>query len=277
MGRAAKADVLANDPEGPFDVVSSSDLPIDDKSSVPRALSVEEINEFVKDYAKAAQNAIEAGFDGVEIHGANGYLIDQFTQNTCNNRTDEYGGSVENNSRFCLEVVKAVVDAVGGSRVGIRLSPWSPFQGMRIADTALLKRQFGYLIREIRKFGLSYLHLLEPWISGDLDVSKSQDKESLDFAFDAWGSTADAPIMVAGGYNPTTARYAVDEHPTYQHQNVAVVFGRLFISNPDLPFRILQGLPTAKYDRDTFYTPKKEKGYNDYPFSAEYLKTMARS
>ncbi|KIW30695.1 uncharacterized protein PV07_02403 [Cladophialophora immunda] len=273
MGRAAKAEVLTTEPDGPFDVVSSSNMPIDASSSIPRALSIEEIQGFIQDYAQAARNAITAGFDGVEIHMANGYLIDQFTQDTCNNRTDQYGGSVENRARFGLEVAKAVLEAIGASRVGFRLSPWSPFQGMRMVDNSRLEEQFTYLIKELRNLDLAFMHLVEPRIGGDQDINL-KDAESLEFAFDAWGSTTNAPILVAGGYNASTARQALDENRIYRDKDVAVVFGRWFISNPDLPFRIQKNIPFAKYDRTTFYTPKQEEGYNDYPFSLEYLKTL---
>ena len=111
----------------------------------------------MRDYAQAAKNAIEAGFDGVEIHGANGYLIDQFTQDTCNKRTVEWGGSVEKRARFGIEVVKAVVEAIGAERIGIRLSPYSESQGMKMEDP---KIGFGYFLEELKKFKLAYLHLV---------------------------------------------------------------------------------------------------------------------
>ncbi len=129
LGRTADATVLKQ--EGGFDVVAPSPIPLASNkgSVVPRELTVAEIKEYVPLYAKAARNAIEAGFDGVEIHGANGYLLDQFLQSVSNERTDEYGGSIQNRIRFPLEVVDAVVKAVGAERTGIRLSPWSDFQG----------------------------------------------------------------------------------------------------------------------------------------------------
>lgn len=117
-----------------FDVIGPSPNPLNPKDRPPKELTKEEIQEFVKDYSQAARNALEAGFDGVEIYAAGGYLIDQFTQENCNTRTDEYGGSVENRSRFILEVARVVVDAVGPNRVGIRLSPWQRYQGMRMKD-----------------------------------------------------------------------------------------------------------------------------------------------
>ena len=131
LGRVADPTVLKD--EGGFDVVSASPIPItgNKESVTPRELTVAEIKEYVQLYAKAARNAMEAGFDGVEIHGANGYLLDQFLQSESNKRTDEYGGSIQNRIRFPLEVVDAVVKAVGAERTGVRISPWSKFQGKR--------------------------------------------------------------------------------------------------------------------------------------------------
>lgn len=126
LGRVADRSVLKQ--EGDFDVVGPSPIPLTN-SVTPRALTVAEIKEYVQLYAKAARNAIEAGFDGVEVHAANGYLLDQFLQSESNKRTDEYGGSIENRLRFPLEVVDAVVKSVGAERTGVRISPWSEFQG----------------------------------------------------------------------------------------------------------------------------------------------------
>jgi 2,4-dienoyl-CoA reductase-like NADH-dependent reductase (Old Yellow Enzyme family) len=131
LGRVADSNVLKT--EGNFDVVAPSPIPLaSDRESVPRELTVPEIKEYVQLYAKAARNAIEAGFDGVEVHAANGYLLDQFLQSVSNERTDEYGGSIQNRLRFPLEVIDAVVKAVGAERTGVRLSPWSKFQGKNI-------------------------------------------------------------------------------------------------------------------------------------------------
>jgi NADPH2 dehydrogenase len=129
LGRVANPTVLKQ--EGGFDVVGASPIPLtsNEESVTPRELTVAEIKEYVQLYAKAARNAMEAGFDGVEIHGANGYLLDQFLQSESNQRTDEYGGSIQNRIRFPLEVVDAVVKAVGVERTGVRISPWSAFQG----------------------------------------------------------------------------------------------------------------------------------------------------
>jgi len=267
LGRVADPKVAAK--EG-ITIVSSSATPVDATSPVPKELTREEIDAFVADYAQAARNAVHgAGFDGVEIHGANGYLIDQFTQDTCNHRTDEYGGSIENRSRFALEVVRAVVDAVGASRTAIRLSPFSLFQGMKMADPI---PQFTHLIRNLKAIGdghepLAYLHVVESCIYGNTDVEGT---EKIDFAIQTWGHQPNSAVLIAGGFEPDSARRAVDEE--YADYDVAVVFGRYFISTPDLPFRIEHGLQLNPYNRSTFYIPKSETGYIDYPFSEEYEK-----
>ena len=242
------------------DVVSSSPTPMNDNSPVPRELTTSEIETFIGEYAQAAKNAIEAGFDGVEIHGANGYLIDQFTQDTCNNRTDKWGGSIENRARFGLEVAKAVVNAVGAERTGIRLSPFSTFQSMRMEDPI---PQFSYLVENLKKLNLSYLHLVESRVSGSADVETT---DKIDALVDIWGTTS--PILVAGGFKPDSAKRLVEEK--YPNQQVAVVFGRYFISNPDLPFRVLNGIELTHYDRKTFYNKGSPKGYIDWPFSKEW-------
>ncbi|KAH0263059.1 NADH:flavin oxidoreductase/NADH oxidase family protein, partial [Aureobasidium melanogenum] len=234
-----------------------------DNSPKPRPLTEEEIQIFIKDYANAAKNAVEgAGFDGVEIHGANGYLIDQFTQDTCNKRTDKWGGSIENRTRFALEVTKAVVDAVGADKTGIRLSPWSPFQGMKMDDPV---PTFTYLINGLKEHKLAYVHLVESRIQGNADIEST---EKINFAIDAWGNTS--PILIAGGFRADSARRAAEEE--YADKDVVIVFGRYFISTPDLVYRIKENIPLADYDRDTFYAAKSEKGYTDYPFSEKFEK-----
>ena len=258
LGRTADPETLKK--EGIEDgYVSSSAVPLSEGGPTPRPLSTEEIWEYVKEYAQAARNAVAAGFDAVEIHAANGYLIDQFTQDTSNQRTDEWGGSVENRSRFGLEVAKAVVAAVGSERVGIRLSPFSTFQGMKMKDP---HPQFPHLIQGLKELKLAYIHLVESRISGNADVDAF---EKIDFALKIWGKTS--PVLLAGGYQPDSAKRAIEEYPDH---DVLVVFGRHFLSNPDLPFRIREGLPLTPYNRDTFYVPEDPVGYIDYPFSEEW-------
>lgn len=260
VGRAADANNLASAPGGPYNVVSASAIPLDNDHATPRALSVDEIQGLVADFAQAARNAIEAGFDGVEIHGANGLLIDQFTQDITNARTDTYGGSVANRSRFGLEVARAVVDAVGAERVGFRVSPWSTYNGMKMNDPV---PQFSHLLRGLQELKLAYMHIVESRVAGNEDVHGS---ESIAPFVRLWGSTS--PVLIAGGYEPETAKKAVDEE--YKDQDVVVVFGRYFISSPDLPFRIANSIDLASYDRDTFYKAQSPDGYIDYPFSTEF-------
>ncbi|KAK2063078.1 NADH:flavin oxidoreductase/NADH oxidase [Colletotrichum caudatum] len=207
----------------------------------------------------AAEGA-HAGFDGVELHGANGYLIDQFLQDQSNRRTDEYGGSVENRARFAVELAGAVVAAVGPDRVGIRLSPWSAFQGMRMADPV---PQFAHVARALRGLGLAYLHVVEARVDGNADRESAAD--SVRFMIDAWDRAS--PVLLAGGFDPQSARKAAEEN---RDADVAIAFGRWFISNPDLPFRVERGIPLTPYERETFYA-ETEKGYTDYSFSDEFV------
>lgn len=264
LGRAANPKQLKE--EFGLDVISSSDVPIDPAASEkPRPLTEEEIHQFINDYKEAARKAVEeAGFDGVEIHGANGYLVDQFIQDTSNKRTDKWGGSVENRARFGLEVAKAVVSAVGPERTGIRLSPYSSFQGMRMDDPI---PQFTYVVKGLKELKLAYLHLVESRISGNAEIESS---DRLDFAIDAWEKTS--PILIAGGFQGPSAKRLVDEE--YPNEDIAAVFGRYYISNPDLPFRIQKGIELQPYDRDTFYNAKSEKGYIDQAFSKEFLQAQ---
>ncbi|KAM7203545.1 hypothetical protein V8F33_002165 [Rhypophila sp. PSN 637] len=236
---------------------------------VPHEMDHEEIRQKVKEFADAARNAVfEAGFDGVEIHGANGYLVDQFIQDVSNTRGDEYGGSVENRGRFALEVVKAVADAVGPERVGIRLSPWTTYQGMKMDSVEKIEEQFGYLVREVKKLGTGYVHLVRAAISGNTEIPGEHhgERETLDFAVHAWGK--ERPVIIAGGLTPKTARQLVEEE--YPGYSVVVAFGRHYVSTPDLVFRVKEGIPLNPYDRSTFYTYESEVGYLDQKFSKEF-------
>jgi NADPH2 dehydrogenase len=259
LGRAADPNVLAREVEGGR-LLSSSAVPMAPGKGVPAAMTEAEIWGFIDDYRNAAKLAIEAGFDGVEIHGANGYLIDQFTQDVCNRRVDGWGGSDEKRARFGLEVAKVVVGAVGRERTGFRLSPFSTFQGMKMADPA---PGFSVLVNGLKELGLAYLHLVGSRIAGNVDV---EGREKIDFLVELWDGTS--PVFLAGGYTPDSARNVVDE--IFKDRDVAVVFGRYFISNPDLPFKIKDGIPLIPYNRHTFYKAKSREGYIDYPFSKEY-------
>ncbi|PLB45519.1 NADH:flavin oxidoreductase/NADH oxidase family protein [Aspergillus steynii IBT 23096] len=264
LGRVASPDVLQK--EGGHDLVSSSATPASPDAPVPRELTEAEIHAFIDDYVQAARNAVAAGFDGVEIHGANGYLIDQFIQDTANQRADAWGGSVENRARFPLEITRRIVAAIGADRTAIRFSPFSTFQGMRMADPV---PQFEYLARKTAEFHLAYVHVVEARIAGNADVSETG--ESLDFFVNAYRGAG--PVMVAGGYKPDSAREAVDAR--YKDHDVVVAIGRPWTANPELPFLIKSGLPLRPYERDVFYLPKDPKGYVDYDFTEEFKAVRA--
>ena len=263
LGRSAyKADL---DARGlPF--VSASDVPVpssspDTPSPVPRPLTKEEIKQYVQDYVQAAKNAIEAGADGVEIHSANGYLLDQFLHENTNTRTDEYGGSIENRARFILEVVDAVSEAVGADKVAIRLSPWGIFGDVENGVSPI--PQFSYLVAEFQKRALAgkelaYVHLVEPRWAFNKDATGEIFIEG-DNAFVRliWKGV----IMKAGGYNPESAKEEADAD-----DKVLIAIGRNFISNPDVVNRFEKNIALNKYDRTTFYGGS-EVGYTDYPFA----------
>ena len=262
-GRAATAALLEADGVS-SGVVAPSAIPIAAGSITPRALSEAEIQQYVTDFAVAAENAIAAGFDGVEIHALNGYLLDSFIQTNSNARTDRYGGSIENRARFPLEVVRAVVDAIGAKRTAVRFSPWSEFQGMRMPDPI---PQFSYLLEQVRPLGLSYLSIVEPRFNGAVDatIGPQNENDSNAFALRIWGRAS--PIIVSGGFSPKMALEMAHKHADL---DIIVAFGRHFLSNPDLPFRIMRELPLNKHDRDTFYAVEQARGYTDYPFSDEW-------
>lgn len=235
--------------------------PKDGPAAVPQAMTEQDISACVDDFVHAAKNAVAAGFDGVELHGANGYLIDQFLQDTCNQRTDAWGGSVENRCRFAINVASAVGKAIGVHRLGFRVSPWSKFQGMRMEDPV---PTFKYLAEQLKAQGLGYLHIIEGRVNNNVDC-ESQD--SIHFLLETWDNVT--PVLIAGGNTPENVFEAADVK--YGNWDVVFVFGRHFLANPDLPYRIKNGLPLNKYDRSTFYAVAEPKGYADYPFSEKFL------
>lgn len=260
LGRAAHEKVLKKELGEKGKVVSASNIPFEG-GETPTALTEEEILNFIQQYKQGAINAIEAGFDGVEIHSANGYLIDQFVQDVSNDRTDAWGGSVEKRARFGLEIAKAVTGAVGADKVGIRISPYSVFQGMAMKDPV---PQFSYYATELKKLNLAYLHVVESRVMSN---THRNEEKTIDFLHEIWDQS---PVLVAGGFSPESAYKAVDEeHPT---KDLVVVFGRYFISTPDLVFRVKEKIDLNPYDRSTFYAAKQTKGYTDYPFSEQWQK-----
>lgn len=231
-------------------------------------MTEEEILEVIQSYAMAARNAIAAGFDGVEIHGANGYLPDQFLQTTCNKRIDSWGGTVKKRARFHLEVTKAVIAAVGADRTAIRLSPYSDFNGMLMDDPV---PSFTYLLAQMKPLGLSYLHLIEARIHGN-DDADCAGQRSVMWMIEMWNNVS--PIVLAGGFKPQSAEHSVEI--TYQNFDIIIAFGRYFVANPDLVFRVREGLPLSGYDRAVFYTPKEPIGYIDYAHSDQFLQAAAK-
>jgi N-ethylmaleimide reductase len=221
-----------------------------------RALGTAEIAGVVADYRRAAERAQEVGFDGVELHGANGYLVDQFLQDSSNRREDAYGGTVENRARFMMEIVEALVSVRGADRVAVRIGPSGQFNGMSDSDPKAL---FDHVAQALNRFGLAYLHVVEPRIKGNALIVEGQGP----IAAERLRQIFKGPIMAAGGFEPDTA-----EAILRRRDADLVAFGRYFISNPDLPRRIAEGLPLADYDRSTFYTFEAE-GYSDYPAYAE--------
>lgn len=219
----------------------------------PRALELDEIPGIVEQYRLASENALEAGFDGVEIHAANGYLIDQFLRNKTNQRTDAYGGSIENRTRFMLEVTEAVVSVWGGDRVGIRLSPISPANDCGDSHPEPL---FTHAVESLNRFGLAYLHVVEGATGGPREVENGFDLQILRHLFKG-------AYIANNGYDLDLARHA-------RENNLAdlIAFGRPFISNPDLVQRLRTQAPLNPVNQKTIYTAGAA-GYTDYPFLPE--------
>lgn len=226
---------------------------------VPHALTTAEIADVVNEFRRAAANAKRAGFDGVEIHGANGYLVDQFLRDGANKRTDNYGGSVENRCRFALEVVDAAIAEVGAGRVGIRLSPVTPFNDLADSNPQAV---FGYLIEQLNQRGIAFIHFIEGATGGSREIP------GFDFA---WARKAYQGTYIANnGYDREMAIQAVETGKAD-----AVAFGRLFIANPDLVQRLKANAPLNTPNPQTFYTPGPA-GYIDYPFMSGAAQTQGR-
>jgi N-ethylmaleimide reductase len=243
-------------PVGPSAVISGESSPTRQgllPQPVPRALELSEIPGIVEEFRQGALNAKQAGFDGVEVHGANGYLLDQFLHDNSNLRTDEYGGSIEHRARFFLEVVEAVVSVWGGDRTGVRISPGGEFGGVNDSNRLAL---FSYLVGQLNRFSLGYIHLVVPRVVRGEDVAMRFNLGPDIFRPLITGETK--PIA-AGGYKFKDANEAIARGWADM-----IAFGRLFISNPDLPRRFALGAPLNRYDRSTFYGGEAA-GYTDYP------------
>jgi N-ethylmaleimide reductase len=213
----------------------------------PRALEASEISAIVQEYVHATKCALEAGFDGVEIHAANGYLLDQFLRDGSNKRTDNYGGSVENRARLLMEVTKAVVDVAGADKTGLRLSPVNPFNDMQDSNPQAL---FNYVAGALNQFNLAYLHVVEGGMDGDMGS----------FDFVQMRKQFKGSYMANFGYDKARGNAAIASG----HADV-IAFGVPFIANPDLVERYKTDAPLNEADANSFYGGA-EKGYTDYPF-----------
>ncbi|CAN5300070.1 alkene reductase [soil metagenome] len=216
-----------------------------------RALDIEEIPGIVEEFRRGAERAKAAGFDGVEIHGANGYLLDQFLQDGSNHRTDAYGGSIENRARLLLEVVEAVTSVWGGDRVGVRVGPSGSWASMSDSDP---QATFGYVATQLNRFGLAYLHVIEPRIVG----AEAPVEGRPPVAAAQLRKLFKGPIIAAGGFDREGAEQLVESGDAD-----LIAFGRHFSSNPDLPERLRLDLPLTPYDRDTFWGGDA-RGYTDF-------------
>ncbi|KAE9377336.1 FMN-linked oxidoreductase [Stipitochalara longipes BDJ] len=234
LGRAAELEDLQKELGPDAKVVSASDI-LKKGGDKPMPLTEEKIKEYISFYAEAAKNAIAAGFDGVEVHNANGYLPDQFLQDVSNIRIDAWDGSIENRARFGIEIAKAIVEAIGTERTG-----------------------------ELKKLKLAYIHVVN--LLRDKDEDDKDDPATINFLVDLWDNQS--PVLIAGGYEQATARKPADEG--FKEKDVAIVFGHYFISNPDLVFRIQEGIDFTPADRSKYYNPKQEDGYTTWPFSKEW-------
>lgn len=249
-GRAAHPALNAEE-----NIVSSSDIGLSGETHTPKGklpftpptpLTTEQIKSIVNDYRQAAANAIEAGFDGVEIHGANGYLIDQFLRDGTNKREDEYGGELENRARFLFEVVEAVTAEIGSDRVGLRLSPLNSYNDMKDSNPEAL---IEFLSEKLNRYDLAYLHVMRA------DFFGLQQADVVPIAREHYNGT----LMVNMGYSPEEAASVLDSGTAD-----LVAFGTGFLANPDLPARIKAGAELNQADEATYYTPGPE-GYTTYP------------
>ncbi|NKJ45582.1 alkene reductase [Burkholderia sp. SG-MS1] len=220
---------------------------------LPRALAIEEIPGVIEEFRHAAALAKQAGFDGVELHAANGYLPDQFLQDGSNHRTDAYGGSLENRARFLFEVLDAIGSVWPASQIAVRLSPGSSYGTMSDSDP---HATFSYVARRLNGYGLAYLHVVEPRVRGNDDIDAAASAISAKDLRRVFKGT----IIAAGGFTAESAHRIIEAGDAD-----LVAFGRLFISNPDLPERLHVGAPLAHYDRSTFYGGDS-RGYTDYAF-----------
>ena len=221
---------------------------------IPKAMSTEDIARLLKEFEAAAQNAKAAGFDGIEIHSANGYLLDQFLQDKTNQRTDQYGGSIENRLRLLTEVIEAVTTVFPADRVGVRLSPYGTFNDIGDSDPVAL---FTAAIQKLNGYKLAYIHMIEPRATSA--GGGDQVNEEAPITSEIFRAAYQGKFITAGGYDQAMGEKVLEEGLAD-----AVAYGRLYIANPDLAERFKQGAPLNPYNRSTFYGGN-EVGYTDYP------------
>ena len=219
----------------------------------PKEMTLEDIKHAQAEYVQAAKNAVAAGFDGVEIHGANGYLVDQFLQPASNKRTDEYGGSYENRARFAIEVAQQMADAIGKDKVGIRISPYGAFND--VAPFADTDAEYEYLAQELNKVGIVYIHFVDHSSMGAPEVKQS--------VYDKVRAAYDGTVIYSGGLTKESA-----EAKLASDDKSLVAFGKPYLANPDLVTRLAEDAALNEPNADTFYTPGAE-GYTDYPTLAK--------
>ncbi len=253
VGRISHVELQKNGaaPVAPSEIQANAKVFINNslvQTSIPRALSIDEIPGIVDDFRQAAANAIAAGFDGVEVHGANGYLLDQFVRDNANNRVDAYGGSIENRARLLLEVTKAVIEEVGADRTGVRISPVSPINDVVSREP---QAQFNYIATELSKLGAVYLHVVEGATGGARD--------DVPFDFDTLRQNFKNTYIANNGYDLNLANISLAEN-----KSDLISFGRFFISNPDLVERFKSGSSLSEIDAEHLYGGGA-KGYIDYP------------
>jgi len=223
---------------------------------VPHELTINELKQIVEDYRRAAINAKEAGFDGIEIHAANGYLIEQFLRSGSNQRTDEYGGSIENRAKFLFEVLEAVLSVWENNKTAIRISPFNSISTTAEPDPYPL---YDYVVRKLANYQLAYLHVIELRMDTTTPESNNQQAISADeFVVKHFREFYKHPIIAAGGFNKEKAEFVIEKGFAD-----AVAFGRHYISTPDLAYRLVNGFEFNPYDRRTFYGGGS-KGYTDY-------------
>jgi len=259
-GRQSHIDLTGGLPPAAPSVVPFEGMALTQNGWVPvsehRALELNEIPAIIEGFRQGARRALEAGFDGVELHGANGYFVDTFLQDGTNKRTDQYGGSLENRARLPLEILEAIISVWGADRVGMRLSPSGQWGSISDSNP---EATFGYFAECLNAYGLAYLHIIEPRVKGTDTI----DEGAAPVASAFLRRIFKGPIISAGGFDRESAESIIREGNAD-----GVAFGRYFTSNPDLPERFRNGWPLTPYYRDAFWGGN-EKGYNDWPFYQE--------